>query len=123
VLLVVLVGRDVYLLYGAWVLERHSRRIPVTILGKVTTAVLLTGFASLIWDFPIVHIPSLGTIDLGFARLALGGARPLGSYIVYVGVALSLTAAAQYTRLARRAYREATAGAHSAPDRVLEDRS
>lgn len=108
-LVLVLVGRDVYLLYGAWVLERHSRRVPVTILGKLTTAVLLVGFASLIWNFPLVRIPLLGTLDLGFARLALGGLRPLGSYIVYLGVVLSLSAAAQYTGIARRIYREALA--------------
>jgi hypothetical protein len=35
--------------------------------------------------------------------------RPLGSYIVYLGVVMSLTAAAQYTVIARRAYREALA--------------
>jgi cardiolipin synthase (CMP-forming) len=109
VLLLVLVGRDVYLLYGAWVLERHGRRVPVTVLGKATTAVLLVGFASLIWDFPLVRVPMLGTVDLGFARLALGGMRPLGSYIVYAGVVLSLTAAVQYTVIARRVYREALA--------------
>lgn len=114
VLVFVLVGRDVYLLYGAWLLERHSRRIPVTVLGKVTTAVLLSGFASLIWDFPIVRLPMLGTIDLGFTQLVLGGARPLGSYIVYMGVVLSLSAAVQYTVLARRAYRAALAEEASA---------
>jgi cardiolipin synthase (CMP-forming) len=108
-LLLVLVGRDVYLLYGAWVLERHSRRVAVTFLGKTTTFVLLTGFASLIWDFPLVRIPALGTIDFGITRLVLGGVRPLGSYIVYLGVVMSLTAAAQYTVIARRAYREALA--------------
>ena len=78
-------------------------------LGKATTAVLLTGFASLIWDFPKVVVPFLGTIDVGFARLSLGGPRALGSYIVYVGVAMSLSAAVQYTFLARDAYREAVA--------------
>jgi cardiolipin synthase (CMP-forming) len=112
-LVLVLVGRDVYLLYGAYMLERHSRRLPVTLLGKATTAVLLVGFASLIWNFPLVHVPSLGTLDLGFARLALGGTRPLGSYVVYVGVVLSLSAAVQYTMIARRAYREAIAAERS----------
>ena len=107
VLLLVLVGRDVYLLYGAWVLERHGRRVAITWLGKATTFVLLAGFASLIWDFPLVSIPALGTLDLGIAQMVLGGLRPLGSYIAYVGVAMSLTAAAQYTVIARRAYREA----------------
>lgn len=108
-LVLVLIGRDVYLLYGAWVLERHGRRLPVTQLGKATTAVLLVGFASLIWDFPRVVVPILGTIDLGFARLSLGGPRALGSYIVYVGVAMSLSAAVQYTFVARDAYRDVRA--------------
>ena len=44
----VLIARDGYLLYGAWVLERHHRRMPVLYIGKVTTAVLLTAFAALI---------------------------------------------------------------------------
>jgi len=109
-LLVVLVGRDVYLLYGAWVLERHGRRIPVTWLGKATTAVLLAGFASLIWDFPSVSTPVLGTIGLGSAHVTIGGEHLLGFYLVVAGVIMSLSAAVQYTFIARRAYREATAG-------------
>lgn len=112
-LVLVLVGRDVYLLYGAYVLERHSRRLPVTLLGKATTAVLLTGFASLIWNFPLVQVPVLGTIDLGFTRFAFGGTRPLGSYIVYMGVVFSLSAAVQYSVIARRTYREAIATENS----------
>lgn len=120
ILLLVLVGRDVYLLYGAWVLERHGRRVSVTWLGKATTFVLLAGFASLIWDFPLVSIPALGTIDLGIAKLSLGGVRPLGSYIAYVGVIMSLSAAAQYTVIARRAYREALAEQAVAPPAIGE---
>lgn len=109
VLVLVLVGRDVYLLYGAWVLERHGRRVSVTLTGKATTAVLLAGFASLIWNFPSVSLPILGTITLGSAHVVFGGTRPLGSYFVYIGVVLSLSAAVQYTVYARRAYREAIA--------------
>lgn len=106
-LVLALIGRDVYLLYGAWVLERHGRRVSVTMLGKATTLVLMVGFASLIWGYPIVEIPFFGTIDLGFVALSLGGPRALGSYIVYAGVVMSLSAAVQYTFMARRAYREA----------------
>lgn len=106
-LALVLVGRDVYLLYGAWVLERHGRRLAVTMLGKTTTAVLMAGFASLIWNFPLLHAPILFTYRfLGSVHIA-GGTRPLGSYIVYLGLVLSLSSAVQYTIMARRAYREA----------------
>ena len=107
-LLLVLVGRDVYLLYGAWVLERHGRRVPVTVLGKATTAVLLAGFGSLIWDFPMVSTPVLGVLRVGSASTVIGGNHLLGTYIVLAGVVMSLTAAVQYTLIARRAYREAS---------------
>jgi cardiolipin synthase len=115
-LMVTLVGRDVYLLYGAWVLERHGRRVPVTMLGKVTTAVLMAGFASLVWNFPILPAPTLLVYEVLGSPHVVGGTRPLGSYIVYVGVVLSLTSAVQYTVLARAAYREAMAEAARSAD-------
>lgn len=109
-LVMLLIGRDVYLLYGAWVLERHhSRRLPVTMLGKTTTFVLMAGFSSIIWRFPLIPLPVFGTLDLGFTSIVFGGTRPLGMYLVYAGVVLSLTAAAQYTVMARREYRSAVA--------------
>lgn len=84
----VLVARDVYLLWGAWRLERHRERMPVTYLGKATTAVLLAGFSLLMLGWP--HI------ELGGTELLLGKA------IVYLGLALSLASAVHYTILARR---------------------
>jgi cardiolipin synthase len=92
---VVLVARDLYLLYGAWVLERHGRRMPVMYIGKVTTAVLLTAFSALM---------------LG-GSVSLGGVTPLriGQLLMYVGVALSLTTAVLYTVAARRLLAEARA--------------
>jgi cardiolipin synthase len=108
-LVIALVGRDVYLLYGAWVLERHGRRLPVTWLGKWTTGVLMAGFASIIWNFPQLNAPVLFSYEFLSRPHVVGGVRPLGSYIVYLGVVLSLTSAAQYTIDARRAYNEATA--------------
>lgn len=113
-LLVVLIGRDVYLLYGAWVLERHGRRLAVTPLGKVTTAVLMAGFASLIWNFPKLPVPVLSAYEFLGRMYVVGGTRPLGAYIVYVGLVLSLTAATQYTMRARVAYREATSSGEGA---------
>jgi cardiolipin synthase (CMP-forming) len=107
-LLLVLVGRDVYLLYGAWVLERHGRRLPVTALGKTTTAVLMVAFASMIWDRPAVTLPRVAFDVAGYVVRA-GGTHSLGSYLVWIGLALSLTAAVQYTIKARRVYAEALA--------------
>jgi len=82
---IVLLLRDVYLLYGSYILERHHIRLPVTYIGKVTTAVLLTGFTSLIAGWPVV------------------GGRVVGIWFVYVGTGLSLLAAAAYTVRASRA--------------------
>ena len=108
---VVLLGRDLYLLYGAYLLERHGVLLPVTRAGKWTTAVLLTGFSSLIAGWP--EVGGLGIIDS--VQLPGLGAVPeaLGIFFVYVGIVLSLSAAAQYTVRALRARRaavEATKG-------------
>lgn len=93
---IVLVARDVWLLYGAWVLERQGRRMPVVFIGKATTAVLLTAFSALI---------------LGDA-VDVGGVTPLriGTILMYVGVVLSVVTAAQYTLSARRMLAESGTG-------------
>jgi cardiolipin synthase len=108
-LLILLVSRDVYLLYGAWVLERHGRRVAVTMLGKTTTFVLMAGFAGLVWNRFWVPVPELARVSLGAVHFVLGGNRPLGAYLVYAGVVLSLSAAVQYTITATREYRDAHA--------------
>lgn len=83
----IIVARDAYLLWGAYRLERHGQRMPVTRLGKLTTAVLLTGFSLLI---------------LGWPPVAWGGFEYLGQPVVLVGLVLSLLSAAHYTLLAKR---------------------
>ena len=103
--LIVLLGRDVYLMYGAWRLEQsHHRRMPVTFAGKVTTAVLLTGFAALVLNRPLIaglgittspQLPGFGTAPVG-----------LGMWLVYVGVTLSLATALRYTVLYLQVLRE-----------------
>jgi cardiolipin synthase len=108
-LLILLISRDVYLLYGAWVLERHGRRVAVTMLGKTTTFVLMAGFAGLVWDRLWIRVPEFARVSLGAVHFVLGGNRPLGAYLVYAGVALSLSAAVQYTITAIREYRDAHA--------------
>ena len=84
---IVLVGRDAYLLYGAYVLERHHLRMPVTFMGKATTAVLLTGFSLLLLAWPTLPLEAYGI-------------RYLGEVFIYAGMVLSLVTAGQYTILA-----------------------
>ena len=78
----VLLARDVYLLYGAWKLEHYHLRMPVSYSGKLTTAVLLSGFSLLILGWPAVSIA--------------GSEHMVGLGFVYAGIVLSLVTAAQY---------------------------
>ncbi len=91
----VLVLRDVYLLYGSYVLEKYHTRLPVTYIGKLTTAILLAGFSSLIAGWPVIS----GTV--------------LGLWLVYVGMVLSFITAVKYTFSAKLALDKAKAAARS----------
>lgn len=105
---VLLLGRDVYLLYGSYVLERHGVILPVAYIGKVTTAVLLVGFSSLIAGWP--SVPGLGVVDSSWVPGLGSHQATAGIWFVYVGIVLSLAAAVHYTMQARRARREAVHG-------------
>lgn len=107
-IVLVLLARDVYLGYGIWRLEQvHHRRMAVTWIGKITTALLLMGFADLVLDWP--EIPGLGIVES--STLPGWGAQPvvLGMWFVYVGVAFSLASAVQYTIIFNRTARDARA--------------
>ena len=94
-IMLVLIARDVYLLWGAWRLERYRLQMPVTYLGKATTAILLVGFSLLILNWPTIEI--------------LDVREPVGMLMVYAGIALSLTSAVHYTFKARRMVRDVPA--------------
>jgi cardiolipin synthase len=91
-IVLVLLARDVYLLWGSWQLEKRHLRLGVTFLGKATTTVLLFAFALLIWARPVIDVPFLGELLLGVP-------------LVYLGLAMSLTTALDYTRRAGQAVR------------------
>ncbi len=111
--MVVLVMRDAYLLYGAWRLEHHHLRLPVTFAGKATTAVLLGGFSLLILGWPVLTGAGL-IASPWFPGL---GSEPAGAgiWLVYAGLAMSLGTAAHYTVIARRAVKAATGPGSGAP--------
>lgn len=108
-IVVVLVARDVYLGYGIWRLEQvHRAQVPVSRLGKVTTALLLVGFADLILAWPVV--PGAGIVNSP-ALSGLGSqSAVLGIWFVYAGVLASLVSAVQYTVAFRRTARSAPRG-------------
>lgn len=95
--MIVLISRDALMLAGAWILEKqHRQRLDVVFLGKVATAVLLTGFSLLLLNWPLV--PGLGIVES--AALPGWGVAdaPIGIWVVYVGVIQSLATAALYAR-------------------------
>ena len=96
-LVAILIARDVWLLYGAWRLERHHLRMPVTYVGKATTAFLLTGFSLLILNLPPFQLGDLSVTP--------------GTGLVYVGTVLSVVAAVDYTRKAYKMLAEAETAA------------
>jgi cardiolipin synthase (CMP-forming) len=109
---IVLVARDLALGYGLWRLETvHHRRLSVTMAGKITTALLLVGFADLILGWPMMA--GLGVIDSP-ALPGLGSTpAPLGIWFVYAGVAFSLASAVGYAAIYLKVSRTAQSSGHS----------
>lgn len=106
----VLMARDVYLGYGAWRLEQfYHRRLPVTYLGKATTAVLMVGFADLVLGWPVVG--GVGLIDSRFFPGLGADDAVLGIWLIYAGLFFSLSAAIQYSYIYLKTVREARAKA------------
>lgn len=102
----VLLARDVYLLAGAWVLERaHAQRLAVSFIGKLTTALLLVGFSGLILNLPVV--PGLGLVESEFMPGMGSQPTALAMWFIYAGVVTSLVTAGKYTVDAYRSLRAA----------------
>ena len=97
----VLVARDVYLGYGIWRLEQvYHQRMRVTFLGKLTTALLLVGFADLILGWPVVQ--GLGVVNSPLLPGLDSQPVVLGIWFIYAGVICSIASAVQYTVIFRR---------------------
>ena len=83
---VVIIGRDVYLACGNFIVRRYHRRpIDVVYTGKIATALLMTGFSLMLLGLPV-----LDGFDLLPAALAQfpglnGSSVPMGIYFVYGG--------------------------------------
>ncbi len=104
----VLVARDVYLGYGVWRLEQfYRRRLPVTYVGKATTALLMAGFADLILNWPMVG--GAGVLDSRFLPGWGHVGAALGIWFVYAGILFSFAAAVQYSSIYLRTVREVKA--------------
>lgn len=105
---VVLVGRDVYLAVGNVIVRRYHRRpIDVVYTGKAATAVLLTGFSFMLLGLPVVDGPALLASPSAIFPGLDGAAVPVGIFMVYLGVVLSLVTGVIYTGKGIRAIRRA----------------
>lgn len=92
---VVVVGRDAILAAGAmWLRCFQARPLDVIYIGKVTTALLMTGFADLLIAAPMVK--GLGWVDVSWLPGLNDVDAAAGIFLVYAGVICSVIAAVMY---------------------------
>lgn len=92
------IGRDVYLFCGSRVVAHfHRRPIDVAFVGKVATALLMSGFTLMLLGLPV--LPGIGFVSDRVSWLpGLNAApAPLGLFLVYAGVFFSFITAVVYT--------------------------
>lgn len=96
--IVVILARDTVLVIGAERLRIlcEGATVPVMFVGKVTTAFLLSGFGSLILDWPIV--PGLGLLESSLLPGFDAAPCALGTFFVYIGVILSVSTGVVYIK-------------------------
>ena len=91
------IARDVYLAFGAQAVHKYrSRPIDVVFIGKVTTALLMTGFSDLLLGAPVIE--GLGIFDVSWLPVLNSQSGPVGMLLVYAGCVCSLITALIYTR-------------------------
>lgn len=96
---VVVIGRDIYLGIGSMILQKYRRRpIDVVYTGKISTALLMTGFSLMLLGLPLT--PGLDLCDITWLYGLNGQAVPLGLWFVYAGLVFSITTAVIYTKQA-----------------------
>jgi cardiolipin synthase len=94
-ILILLLGRDACMLaLTIYQKRRFGRDFEVIFLGKVTTALVMAGFCSLVLEWPL--IPGLAAINLTFLPGWGDAAAPLGIWLLYIGVLISWATAAIY---------------------------
>lgn len=91
------IGRDIYLAIGSMILQHYRRRpVDVIYIGKVTTALLMTGFCDLLLGLPVVS--GLNLVTLSWLPGLNAQPAALGIFFVYAGVICSTITAVIYTK-------------------------
>lgn len=93
---VLVVGRDVYLFFGALYLQHFEKRpVDVVFIGKAATALLMFGFSLMLLGLP--QVQGLGLVDWswlpGFNSETVCG----GIFVIYLGLVFSVATGIVYT--------------------------
>lgn len=90
------IGRDVYLAIGGAILTRYrTRPLDVVFIGKVTTALLMSGFSLCLLGLPVLG--GLGLVDAPWLPGLNAKPACLGIFLVYAGIVCSAITAGIYT--------------------------
>jgi cardiolipin synthase len=94
-ILIVLLGRDACMLVLTFYQKRRfNRDFKVIFLGKLTTALVMSGFCSLVLLWPM--LPGANLFELGFLPGWGAQGAALGIWLLYAGVICSVTTALIY---------------------------
>lgn len=105
---IAIVGRDCYLFLGNLVVRRyHKRPIDVVFIGKLATALLMSGFSLMLLGLPILDGLHIVPDALTWLPGLNSASAPLGIYFVYAGVTCSLLTGVVYTFKGAAAIRRA----------------
>ena len=105
-----IVGRDIYLFLGNFVVKRyHKRPIDVVFVGKLATALLMSGFTLMLLGLPVLDGLCIDPDSLTWLPGLNCTPVPLGIFFVYAGVCCSLLTGLVYTVKGLQAIRNAIA--------------
>ena len=105
-----IVGRDIYLFLGNFVVKRyHKRPIDVVFVGKLATALLMSGFTLMLLGLPVLDGLCIVPDSLTWLPGLNCTPVPLGIFFVYAGVCCSLLTGLVYTVKGLQAVRNAIA--------------
>jgi len=91
------IGRDLVLLGGNIYLRQfYKRPVDVIFIGKLSTALFMTGFCFLLLD--LAHVTGPTILPVSWLPGFNGGSASIGIYMVYVAIVLSTITAVIYYR-------------------------
>lgn len=103
-----IVGRDIYLFLGNFVVKRyHKRPIDVVFIGKLATALLMSGFTLMLLGLPVLDGLRIVPDSVSWLPGLNSTPVPLGIFFVYFGVCCSLLTGLAYTVKGLSAIRQA----------------